>query len=138
MRSSTRVGTPTRYLDRQPQPGLFDGWPRTGTLPLELARTLVDVLGDHTTAGDRCWFAAWEGYGDIRDGSAVLVTLGGSPDDAPTTLPPGTYREKPTDHLTFRLPGRGYYLARGPLAAALETVYGVTWGYHVSEHLVAG
>jgi hypothetical protein len=125
-----RVGTPTRYLDQQPQPGLFDSWPRTGTLPLELARTLVDVLGDHTTAHDRCWFAAWEGLGDFRDGSAALITLGASPDDPPTALPPGTYREKPTECPTFTLPHRGYYLARGPLAAALETVYGVTWAYH--------
>lgn len=126
----TRVGTPGGLYDRDPQPGLFDGWPQTGSLPLDLARALVDVLGDHTTAGDRCWFAAWEGWGDLRDGSAALLTIGGSPDDAPTILPPGTYREKPSDRPTFKLPHRGYYLARGPLAAALETVYGVTWGYH--------
>jgi hypothetical protein len=125
----TRVGTPTRYNDRQPQPGLFDGWPRTGTISLEIARSLVDILRGHTTTPERCWFAAWEGYGDFRDGSAVLATIGGSPDDAPTTPPPGTYREKPTDHPTFKLPQRGYYLARGSLAAALETVYGVTSGY---------
>jgi len=125
----TRVGTPAGLYARQPQPGLFDGWPRTGTLPLELARALVGVLGDHTTTGDRCWFAAWEGYGDFRDGSAALATLGGAHVDALTTLPPGTYREKPWDHPTFKLPQRGYYLARGPLAAALETVYGVTWDY---------
>ena len=125
----TRVGTPGGLYDRQPQPGLFDGWPKTGSLPLAIARALVDVLGDHTPTRDRCWFAAWEGRGDPRDGSAVLLTIGGSPDNAPTTPPPGTYREKPTERPTFTLPHRGYYLARGPLAAALETVYGITWGY---------
>jgi len=125
----TRVGTTTRFYDREPQPGLFDAWPRTGTLSLEIARTLVGVLGNHTTTSDRCWFAAWEGYGDFRDGSAALATFGGAPVDALARLPPGTYRDKPTEHPRFKLPHRGYYLARGPLAAALETVYGFTWAY---------
>jgi hypothetical protein len=125
----TRVGTPARVSDRVPQPGLFDGWPRTGSLPLDLARALVDVLGAHTTTRERCWLAAWEGWGDYRDCSAVMMTIGGSPDDALATPPPGTYREKPTEHPTFTLPHRGYYLARGPLAAALATVYGIEWDY---------
>jgi hypothetical protein len=103
--------------------------PRTGTLSLEIARSLVDILRGHTTTPDLCWFAAWEGWGDYRDGSAVLITIGGSPDNVPATPPPGTYREKPSGRPTFALPHRGYYLARGPLAAALETVYGVTWAY---------
>jgi len=114
---------------RQPQPGLFDSWPRTGSLPLNLARVLVDVVGNYTGTPDRCWFAAWEGWGDFRDGSAALHTLGGSPNDALTTLPPGTHREKPTENARLKLPNRGYYLARGPLAAAIETVYGITWAY---------
>ena len=123
------VGTPTRLNDRRPQPGLFDSWPKIGSLPLDLARALVDVLGDHTTARDHCWFAAWEGWGDFRDGSAALATLGGSAGNTPATLPPGTYRAKPWEHPKFTLPHRGYYLARGPLTDALETVYGITWAY---------
>jgi len=125
----TRVGTPAGLNDRDPQPGLFDAWPQTGSLPLDLARTLVSVLGDHTRTPERCWFAAWEGWGDFRDGSAALHTIGASPDDTPTALPPGMHREKPTDRPTFTLPHRGYYLARGPLASALDTVYGATWAY---------
>jgi hypothetical protein len=125
----TRVGTPASLYDRDPQPGLFDSWPKIGSLPLELARDLVDVLGEHTAARERCWFAAWEGWGDFSNGSAALATLGGSPGDSWRTLPPGTHRAKPRERPTFTLPHRGYYLARGPLAAALETVYGVTWAY---------
>lgn len=122
-----RVGTPGVA---QQQPGLFDRWPRTGSLPLDLARVLVRLLADHTTTADLCWFAAWEGWGDYRDGSAVLLTLGASPDDAPPAMPPpATYREKPSERPTFTLPHRGYYIARGPLSAALDTVYGVTWAY---------
>jgi hypothetical protein len=44
-------------------------------------------------------------------------------------LSPGIYREKPRERPTFRLPNRGYYLARGPLDAALETVYGFVGDY---------
>jgi hypothetical protein len=123
------AGVPGGAFAREPQPGLFDSWPRTGSLPLSLAGVLVDVVGNYTGTSDRCWFAAWEGWGDFRDGSAVLHTLGGSPHDALTTLPPGTHREKPTENATLKLPNRGYYLARGPLAAAIETVYGITWAY---------
>ena len=57
------VGTPT--VERRPQPGLFDSWPRTGTLRLDDARALVYVLADHTTTPERCWFAAWEGFGSL-------------------------------------------------------------------------
>src|SRR6266545_1474008 len=42
----TRVGTSTAP---QSQPGLFDTWPRTGTLRLDETRALVDVLTHHTT-----------------------------------------------------------------------------------------
>jgi hypothetical protein len=58
----TRVGMPSGA--RQPQPGLFDSWPKTGSLPLDLARVLVALLRGHTSTPDVCWFAAWEGWGD--------------------------------------------------------------------------
>jgi hypothetical protein len=117
----TLVGT-SAFAARQPQPGLFDSWPKTGSLPLDLARALVGVLGGHTSTPKRCWFAAWEGWGD-----PVFATSGGS-GDSPTP-PPGTFRERPKGRPIFTLPGRGYYLARGPIAAALETVYGVAQHY---------
>lgn len=115
----TRVGTPS--VARQPQPGLFDSWPKTGSLPLDLARVLVAVLRGHTSTPDVCWFAAWEGWGD-----PFSLTFGGSRDSpAP---PPMTVIARPK-RPTFNVPGRGYYLARGPLTAALDTVYGVVWSY---------
>jgi hypothetical protein len=115
----TRVGTSDSA--RQPQPGLFDDWPRIGSLPLDLARALVNLLGEHTTTRERCWFAAWEGWGD-----PVFATLVGS-GDSPTPPPPAII-ERPK-RPTFKVPGRGYYIARGPLGAALDTVYGVTQHY---------
>jgi hypothetical protein len=116
------VGTPTRPFAQQPQPGLFDRWPMVGSLPLELARVLVGVLRDHTTTSDPCWFAAWEGWGD-----PVFMTRVGSTE--PAEPPPGSVIERPRRQRTFKLPGRGYYIAKGPLAAALDTVYGVVASY---------
>lgn len=89
----TLVGT-SSFAARQPQPGLFDSWPKTGSLPLDLARALVGVLGGHTSTPERCWFAAWEGW---------------------------TFLDRPKVRPTFTLPHRGYYLAKGPLTAALDT-----------------
>jgi len=113
-----RVGTSA--IGREPQPGLFDRWPKTGSLPLDLARVLVGILAGHTNTPERCWFAAWEGWGD-----PVFMTLGGSDDGS---APPPTVIARPKGP-TFKLPGRGYYLARGPLTSALDTVYGVASYY---------
>ncbi len=119
MQFGALVGTPG--LKQQSQPGLWDRAPSTGTLPLDLARVLVDLLAEHTTTPERSWFAAWEGWGD-----PVFITSDGSNDAyAP---PPGTVIERPK-RPKFSVPGRRYYIARGPLSAALETVYGVTWHY---------
>lgn len=117
----TRVGTPVRLSHRQPQPGLFDSWPKIGSLPLDLARILVDVLGDHTTTRDHCWFAAWEGWGD-----PAFATLHWSKDSPVPPLPLDI--PKPKTH-TFHVPGRDYYIARGPVTAALDTVYGAVSHY---------
>ncbi|WP_142044039.1 hypothetical protein [Arthrobacter sp. SLBN-100] len=38
-----------------------------GTLDYEVATALADVLGRHTTSPDRCLFAVWTGYSDIRE-----------------------------------------------------------------------
>lgn len=97
----TLVGT-SAFAARKPQPGLFDRWPKTGSLPFDLARALVSVLAARTSTPERCWFAAWEGW---------------------------TFLDRPKVRPTFTLPHRGYYLAKGPLAAALDTEYGVTSAY---------
>ena len=41
---------------------------------------------------------------------------------------PWTVIERPKGP-TLKIPGRGYYIGRGPLTAALETVYGVVQHY---------
>lgn len=83
-----------------PRPDLWTAEPRTGTLPLELARALVSVLHARTTTPDRCWFAVWEGWGGLM---------------------PGTPR--------FEHPHRRYHLAEGAVDDAALTVYGPEWAY---------
>jgi len=83
-----------------PRPDLWTNPPRTGSLPPELARELVEVLRDWTTTPQRCWFAVWEGWGGLE---------------------PGTSR---IDH-----PNRRYYLAQGRLEDAASTVYPEDWAH---------
>lgn len=43
--------------------GLSD--PLEGSLPQWQTRALTEILRHHTSTGDGCWMAAWEGYGDV-------------------------------------------------------------------------
>jgi hypothetical protein len=81
-----------------PQPGLFDHPPQVGALPADLMPTLASALARHTTTPDRCWFAIWNGFGDLGE----------------------DVRRAPT----FLAPQREYHLLRGPTEAAAESV---TW-----------
>lgn len=87
---------------RSPQPGLWSVDPRVGSLPPELARALVSVLRPRTATPDRCWFAVWEGWGDLRPQRGVP---------------------------TLELPHRRYYLAEGTVDDALRTVSEPDWRY---------
>jgi hypothetical protein len=78
-----------------PQPQLWTSEPLRGSLPAELGHALSDVLAPHTSTPDRCWFAVWEGWGGLE-------------------LPAGVPK--------VGTPQRGYYLAKGPLSAALDSV----------------
>ena len=89
------------FIQRDTQPGLWDGWPSTGSLPGEIARPLVDVLANHTATPDRCWFAVWEGWGALPD----------------------ELRQVPT----FELPHRRYHLLSGPISAILESAEPPPW-----------
>jgi hypothetical protein len=74
------------------QPGLWDTEPEEGSLPANIAARMAAVLYRHTATPNQCWFAVWDGWGDL-----AFRSLG-----------------KPT----FQLPGRRYFLFSGSLAAA--------------------
>ena len=68
--------------------------PKTGSLPPEERRTLIEHLRDATDTPDRYWFCMWEGFGGFDDG--------GVPE-------------------RVRLPGRSYVLYKGSIDRALQS-----------------
>jgi hypothetical protein len=93
---------------RARQSGVFDEAPAVGTLAPDVAACLTRTLARHTTAVDYCWFAVWDGWGNLN---------------------PEFY-----DRPTFQLPSRNYHLARGPLTAAAQSVGSVPYS-HLSANL---
>jgi hypothetical protein len=64
----------------RPQPGVWDVEPATGHLPRDLAVVLAEVLAGQTTTPQRCWFAVWDGFGDLavpeQAGAGCAVVCG--------------------------------------------------------------
>lgn len=83
------------------QPDIWDDEPDEGTLPEDVAYVLAEVLGRHTTTCDRCWFAVWDGWGDLEFPSANVPT--------------------------FHLPHRDYFLFAGPVSAATQSFGDQRW-----------
>ena len=79
------------------QPGVYDRPPREGSLPVQLAVPLADILRGHTTTPDRCWLGFWNGFAWSRD--------------------------NPWQASTFDVPNRSYLLFVGPVQAAAQ-LYG--------------
>lgn len=77
-------------------PWLWDTEPDVGELPAELAVKLTSVLARYTATPKDCWFAVWDGRGDV---------------EFPPFVAP-----------TFHLPGRDYFLLSGPIIAAAQSV----------------
>jgi hypothetical protein len=73
--------------------------PRSGALSEPQARALIGLLSGHTSTPDACWFCVWDGYA--------------------RTAPPrrAWWRRKPNvpEGRRVRLPGRDYFLFKGPL-----------------------
>lgn len=107
--SPSRVGAP-----RTPQRDVQA--PMTGDLgPVDL-RTLCEALKGYTPDGEQCWFAVWEGWGEMSGASGVMSsTRGGTavpPRPAPAAWQLDLHAAK------FALPSRSYYLYAGPLEDA--------------------
>ncbi len=92
--------------------------PATGDLEPACLRSVCEILARHTPAPAQCWFAVWEGWGDL-DGSGHVASfgLGG--------LPPQVRRAPAAWQLDLRapkfaLPHRVYYLFNGPVGDAVK------------------
>jgi hypothetical protein len=80
--------------DRETRLQAYTFEPRSGVLPERQARALIAVLAGHTSTPDVCWFCVWDGYADVRGRKRV------------------------------RLPGREYFLFKGPLTDAAGQLNG--------------
>lgn len=98
MQFARLIGYASRYESgyRAKQPGLFDEAPAMGTLPPDIAASLVRGLVKYTTTIDHCWFAVSHGRGNLDQ----------------------AFHDRPT----FSLPERDYHLAHGPLAAVTQSL----------------
>jgi hypothetical protein len=74
------------------QPGVWDRAPEEGSLSQRQVAELAIVLGRHTSTPDECFFAIWEGFGDL---TAQFV-------EAPK----------------LSMPNRNMVIFRGPLSSA--------------------
>jgi len=84
------------FMHGRSQPGRWDHEPSEGSLPADVGGPLADVLAAHTTTGDQCWFAIWEGFGGL----------------------PADVRAAPR----FEVPARAYHLFQGPVTAITHDV----------------
>jgi hypothetical protein len=56
---------------------LWNQQAKSGSLPREIAVRLASILPSHTRTPESCWFAVWEGFGDLRipNGVAPVVSI---------------------------------------------------------------
>ncbi|MFJ2034297.1 hypothetical protein [Streptosporangium sp. NPDC087985] len=55
-----------RFRSADGQPGIWDDPPEEGSLPMRQTVRLAQLLAAHTATPEQCWFAVWEGFGDLN------------------------------------------------------------------------
>lgn len=105
-----------------------DGERQEGHLDDVLLAALVEDLAAHTTTPDECFFALWEGYGDIHGGEAAsfLTAFAGSPrwpgrifiKEKPAAPPPPAFAPEVMDGPLLTVGDEAYFLFAGPLVDA--------------------
>ena len=104
-----------------PGPPPFDRAPFQGDLVPAICRVLVRELAKLTATPSNCYFAIWEGWGELAGSRTWLVSsTGGDPvlvapeaDLAEFQLQVGTLPR-------FEHPGRNYLLGRGPIGVVCD------------------
>ena len=82
---------------------MWDEQSHVGSLSPDIAERLIHTLSSHTETPAQCWYAVWEGWGDVRN----------------------RWRTAPT----LSIPGREMLLFEGTIGDALFTFAGVDWSY---------
>jgi len=99
-----------------------------GHLDEKLLTGLTEVLAQHTTTPDDCYFALWEGYGDIHGGEAAgFLTAFSGPTrwpgriftkEKPKAPPPPAFPPGVMDGPLLTANGESHFLFAGPVAEA--------------------
>lgn len=114
-----------------------DGERMEGHLDTAHLGPLIDVLAGHTATPDDCYFALWEGYGDIHGGEATgFLTAFSGPmkwpgriftQEKPKAPPPPAFPPQVMNGPLLGANGEQYFLFSGALAEAGQ--WGAaTWG----------
>ena len=105
MQFTRLVGYESRYSPeyKSRQAGVFDEAPAAGEPSRDVAASMAHTLARHTATATDCWFAVWDGWGDLEE------AFHGQP--------------------TFHLPAREYHLAHGPVTAATQSVARPPWSH---------
>jgi hypothetical protein len=93
-----------------------------GSLPGEELEALASVLARHSSPSAVCWFAVWEGYGQLHGSPAVARFTSTGEGGHVDGIAPAEVLSGPR----LRAPGRDYLVLRGPLSSVsnLETLLG--------------
>lgn len=97
-----------------------------GNLGAEALATLLEVLTPFTGPQD-CYHALWEGYGWLHGGGWFLLSRRGDPRPEPERPPTPEALRQALNGPRLQLPGRGYLVFHGPLAAALRIGHQAGW-----------
>jgi hypothetical protein len=92
--------------------------PMTGDLAPNALRALCAILARYTPAAARCWFAVWDGWGDLTSERTAVSFTSSEPPPPTRSAPP--QRQLDLRAPRFETPGRGYYLFTGPIDDALR------------------
>jgi hypothetical protein len=108
-------------------------FPDRGTEP-DQVRAVLDVLARHTSTPDDCWFALWEGWGDLSGGDAAIAYRGGEQGPTRRRIDPA-FPPSVLDGPKLVIPHRAFLLFRGPLSAAGDWGAAPMWPGQPRPHL---
>ncbi|MGW5386630.1 hypothetical protein [Nocardia sp. NPDC003963] len=91
---------------------------REGDLDPQVLKRLVGILAEHTRSSGDCFFALWDGFGDIHGGGAFAVASTDPAGYVPVPPVPAAFPPEVLDGPRLRIPARDYLLFRGPLGEA--------------------
>ena len=103
--------------------------PNNGSLQSDLLTALCEILAEHTTTTQSCFFCLWDGHGWLPDSATGGDLVFTASADAPQHIPSMPIQPSPVlpafptdleDQSRVDLPFRNYFLFEGSLDAAMQ------------------